>query len=281
MKFVVRKNGFNVIDQLWLDCTGKQEFTDQNQVIECHDQGLAAIVDGRRYTSSRGRVDYTEIERQDPVSVVIKAAGTLGNGSDEKLYYKVWIKAWADSQEVEVSFNIAKKDGETWDHFYQIGSVSIDLPIRKGRDITYAFGGKFGAHEGKVKGSSSIYQKSSDSYELLINEKTVASVRSGKSDKCQNLGWADIRSAGKGIGVVYRWFWQNFPSAIIANEDGKISVQVWAKYHEPLKLYTGVAKTTDIRFYFHEDCESLADVGDRLKSFQLLKAFRAERAINH
>jgi hypothetical protein len=236
LKFIVNKEKFNGIDQAWLDETGKGSFKDENQIIKSHDQGVIAMIDGIPYTSYNGEVLSAEVERQDSVAVSIKVTGKLGNGTDKKLNYAVWIQAWGGSQEVQVTLNIAKDEGNEWSDYYSLNEISFNLPLQSSGDIEYMFGGKESNHQGTVEKEAAIYQKESDQYIFINDGTTLESIQSGKSDKSLNLGWADITSNGKGIGVVRKWFWQNFPSAIVINEDGVLSTQVWAKYHEPLKL---------------------------------------------
>ncbi len=274
LKFTVLKKGFNVIDQAWIDLSGEKNFSDENKIVDSHDRGIVVNIDGKEYTSSKGTVTSTKIERLDDVLAVIRTEGKLGNGTDEKLDYKLWIKAWAGSREVEINFNIAKKEGKTWDDYYNIGRISVDIPIITDGAPEFTFGANEGYHTGTVQGKAFIYQKSSSQYEF-VNGQDVETVDSGKFTQTKNTGWAVARSGGKGLGVVYRWFWENFPSTISIDEKGVISAQVWSETHDPLKLYTGVAKTTDFRFYFHDDSEEPHRVGDRLKSFQLITIAQA------
>lgn len=56
LKFTAKKEGFNVIDQAWIDDSGEMEFTASHKVVDSHNLGITARIDGISYSITLGSI---------------------------------------------------------------------------------------------------------------------------------------------------------------------------------------------------------------------------------
>jgi hypothetical protein len=180
---------------------------------------------------------------------------------DEKFDYDCRLYAYAGSAEVRLVVSLVNRQGRDVD-FIPLSSFLLELP-------TTITTGKcsFGAEDGGIQtgnlsdeSEAYIYQVSSSEH---IFGGAVKGKVSGKQIKPSNIGWAYLSDAKKDMGVGIRWFWQLHPKSIELTADGMVRADLYPEQHDkPLKIYTGVARTHEVRLCFDSGS---ADAG-KLKS---------------
>ena len=251
--FEVLKRGFNVLDTV---CVGDEK------IIETHGRGLCVMVEGEKYSASVDPNAKVVLEEKGPLHVVLRATGSLLNLRHEKKFdFDCRLHAYSDCSEVRIVVSLVNRQGKDAD-FIPLSAFSLELPttITAGKCL-------FGTEDGGVKtGSLSgdreayIYQMSSSKH---IFGGAVRGEGAGKQIKPKNIGWGCLSNSKTSIGVGIRWFWQLHPKSIELTADGMVRAGLYAaRYKEPLKVYTGVTRTHEIRLCF---CPGDADTG-RLKS---------------
>jgi hypothetical protein len=240
--FEVLKRNFNVIDTVRIR---------DDKIIETHGRGLYVIVEGEEYYAALDPNVEVILEQKGPLHVMLRAMGSLLNSRHGKRFdFDCRLYAYSGSSEVRMVVSLVNRQGKDAD-FIPLSAFVLELP-------TTIFAGKclFGAEDGGVKvGSLSgdreayIYQMSSSKH---IFGGAVGGEGGGKQIKPKNIGWGCLSDSKKSIGVGVRWFWQLHPKSIDLAADGNVQVGLYAARHkEPLKVYTGVARTHEIRFCFY------------------------------
>src|SRR3989339_1661861 len=77
IRFYVKKSGFNLIDQAWVDESGLEDYTSANKVVETHARGFLYYKDTVEYASSNDTASTVTLERKGPGLVCLKATGQL------------------------------------------------------------------------------------------------------------------------------------------------------------------------------------------------------------
>src|SRR5262249_28257338 len=113
--------------------------------------------------------------------------------------------------------------------------------------------------------AASIYQQSSDAYTL---GGALKGSGAGKSTKPPTTGWGDLREGRRGLAGGGGWVWQMFPKALELRGDGTLRVELYPARQAPLDLYTGVSRTHDLLFLFHDGERSPEEVRDVFAAFQ-------------
>ena len=251
--FEVRKRGFNIIDVAKIG---------DEQIIDTHERGLCVTVEGEEYCSSLDPNGTVILEERGSLHAVLRATGSLRNSRHQKKFdYDCRLYAYAGSAEVRLVMSLVNRQGRDVD-FIPLSSFLLELP-------TTITTGKcsFGAEDGGIQtgnlsdeSEAYIYQVSSSEH---IFGGAVKGKGSGKQIKPSNIGWAYLSDAKKDMGVGIRWFWQLHPKSIELTADGMVRADLYPEQHDkPLKIYTGVARTHEIRLCFDSGS---ADAG-KLKS---------------
>ncbi len=248
--FEVLKKRFNVIDKA---------IVDGEVVMDGHDRGLGVLVEGKEYLAALDRNVNVYLEEQGPLHVVLRATGSFKHqetswgklSPEKKLDFDCRLYAYAGSPDVKVVVSITNRQGALADYI-PLSALFLELPttVKKGNCI-------FGTEEGGInRGSLAsapdayIYQPSSSEH---IFGGAVTGKGGGKETKPDTMGWGDLSDGKKGLAVGVRWFWQLYPKAIDLTADGTVRAGLYSRrYGKPLKIYTGVARTHELRLSFHK-----------------------------
>jgi hypothetical protein len=239
--FEVRKRDFNIIDAVRIR---------DEQIIETHEHGLCVKVEGEKYCSSMDPNSTVILEEKGPLYAVLRAKGSLRNsGRMKKFDYDCRLYTYAGSAEVRIVVSLINHQGKDKD-FIPLSSYLLELP-------TTISGGTclFGTEDGGIKTGSLLDDFEAYIYQMSSREHifggAVEGRGAGKQTKPNNIGWGYLSEAQKGIGVGVRWFWQLHPKSIELTRDGIVRVGLFpAPHNEFLKVYTGVARTHEVRLYF-------------------------------
>jgi hypothetical protein len=256
LRFTVKKQGFNLFDEAWIDESGNQQFDAAHQVITAHTKGFSLLSGTTRYYASNDNSITSSIQRQGPMSAVIKLEGRLKNSSGTSLYYFLCrIYAYNNSKIVKVVFSFENRNNDA--------TTSVNMN---------------GAKEGTQTGA---LQSAQDAFCLIngIEDYRYGGVLddsgSTRLNKSVDLGWASLSDGQKGVGASVRWFWQNYPSSIEVNGSGELNVGLFShryrgaasvttyppRYPTYYRIYAGMSKTHEIRFVFYND-----DSNDEVRS---------------
>ena len=127
LKFIVRTQGFNLIDAAWIDETGRGTFDEAHQVIAPHTQGAVVRVDGKDYAAGNDRDVTVRVEEQGPMHVVIKAAGAHRNEKGEKqLNFVARLYAFAGSPAVKLVYTFVNAQGADRQVPIRVDAIHLD-----------------------------------------------------------------------------------------------------------------------------------------------------------
>jgi len=257
--FEVRKKGFNIIDVLKIQ---------DEPIINSHNRGLYALVEENEYSAVFDQDVTVTLEEAGPLHVVLRAMGSFKNSKGErKLDFDCRLYAYAGSLEVRILVTLVNRQGKDADYI-PLSALMLELPtaIRSGVCL-------FGTEDGRTKqGNLSdspeayIYQSSSGEH---VFGGAVQGKGLGKQTKPNTIGWGHLSGENKGIGIGIRWFWQMHPKSIEFTSDGMARAGLYpARHDKPLKIYTGVARTHELRLCFGGRGPDIAKLKSTFASLQ-------------
>ncbi len=280
VKFTVSGAKFTGFESAWFDPTGKNDFTDANQVIggstgsppealslskggsgggshvgiaakdevKLEDEHPKFAGEGKRYSSTEDDQGKVEIEEQTPFRVVVRAEGRHMAGGERALDYIVRFYAYAGSPLVRVEHTFLSRQGEKAEDFHWMASLDLDVPTKLSGG-----GMAFGTEAAPVAAAApaEIFEDSSDHFAITAGGKELASGK-GKATKPLTTGWMDLRKGSLGLAVGVKWFWQMHPKRLAASADGLVRVGLYAPGVQPLEVYRGQSRTHYLTFVFHD-----------------------------
>ena len=264
LKFVIDKNRFGLLDNVWLDVNSNGEFQDNERITQ-NDSGESGIhllgVDGTVYTSLNAP-DVVEVEENGPMRAVVRVEGTHKDSDGNSLFaYIVRIHAYAGKSYLRVFHTFGNNKLEQ--EFTSIKSLTLKVPLNV-----------------DVSDTIRLSQNFDDQYTLCKNGKVT------DSGRCSE-GWVGASDGRWGVIAAVRNFWQLYPKSLTANESGLeigICPPIGNEYegHDPQtqdKLYyyllngeykfkRGVSKRHELFFYFHKGDAETANGESLAKAFQ-------------
>lgn len=241
--FEVRKKDFNVIDVVKIQ---------DEQIINSHNRGLYVLVEENEYSAVFDQDVTVTLEETGPLHAVLRATGSFKNTKGQrKLDFDCRLYAYAGSSEVRVIVTLVNRQGKDADYI-PLSALTLELPttIRAGVCL-------FGTEDGRTKQGNLSDSSEAFIHQVSSNEHVfggaVQGKGSGKQTKPDNIGWGYLSDHKMGVGVGIRWFWQLHPKSIEFGDDGVVRAGLYpARQNKPLKVYTGVARTHEIRLCFHQ-----------------------------
>lgn len=241
--FEVRKKGFNVIDTAAI---GGQ------RIVVSHNRGLGLQVKETEYLASLDPTVKVVLEEKGPLHAVLHATGSFKNKGGEKMFdFDCRIYAYAGSPEVRLVVSLINRQGMDPDYI-PLRGYFLEMPttIRQGGCV-------FGTEDGRAREASLLANSEAYVYQRSSTEHVFGGALQGKGGgkqtKPDTIGWGALSDTTKGLGAGVRWFWQLHPKSVEVTRDGIVRVGLYPpRYSEPLKVYTGVARTHEVRLYFHE-----------------------------
>jgi hypothetical protein len=265
LRFRVRKRGFNLLDQVWLDESGRGAFDDEHAMLADRPRGFR-VRDGQRTAWASADPDCrVEVEERNALRVVIRAEGRHRAEDGSPLTdFITRIIAYRGKPYVRVSHVFLVRQGESMAEYLPVQDVALVLPLRlePGDDgLRYRFGGSEETHAGVLarKETASLHQYAPGGYVVYEadNENWWDSWRLGGSAEGSGhtlrTGWVDLADESRGIAVGVRNFWQLYPKVLEARADGEVVVGLYpdVRYNDPLLLYPGMARTHELTISFH------------------------------
>ncbi len=278
LRFAVRKRGFNLIDEAWLDEEGEGEFGDDNRLVAPNGMSGPVLWSNfpnlsayRIYRSANDMESVVTVEEQGPMRVVIKAVGTHladdAEGPDDKLLdYVIRIHAYRGQRHVRVVYSAECKQGERIDQFVPVDRWHVVVPGVLGDDLVYSFGGESAPVVGRfgdqdrawlVCDSANRYTMGGAAYK---HSEMGALEGRPMTTKPWRFGYMDLSGSRGGIMMAMRWMWQNYPKGLFAYSDGTLHGALWPSFSrrtatvatEPrAHFFPGVSKTHEMLLHFH------------------------------
>ncbi len=250
LKFVVKKQGFNLIDAAWIDEGGGGQFDAVHQVIAPHDRGAMVKVEGQTYAARNDSDVKVAVEESGPMHVVIKASGAHKDASGQKMLdFVARIYAYNNSPIVKVVYTFIKAQGDRSESI-PLEALHLELPttIKSGSVL---FGAQDRLKAAKLARGQEAFVYASDS-DTVAYGGALSGAEKGKSTKPDRIGWADISTGSKGLAAGVRWFWQMHPKSVEVTGEGLVILGLYPDRHEGSELiYTGVARTHYMQLVFH------------------------------
>jgi len=281
LKFTVRRKGFNLINEAWLDETGAGAFDDAHRIVKPTEFSGPVIWSNypnlpayRRYMTSLDENSKVTVEEAGPMRVVIKAVGVhLGEkatGPDDKcLDYTIRLHAYRGQSYLRVQYSAECKQGESINRFTPLDRWHVAVNGDLGKDLTYAFGTQ-GAHVMGAFGRNDrawLVCESADRWEAggAVYHNATSGTLSGRamSARPQRLGVVDVSGPEKGVMIGIRWFWQNNPKGLFVYPNGSVQAALWPSFvrksatttgttgDRKAQFFPGVSKTHDLLIYLH------------------------------
>ncbi len=279
IKFAVNKQG--LLAKLWRDVNANGAFESNEQIIDSGEMFMVNAFDNKEYTASAAQDAVVTIEENGPMRTVIKAQGSLTNGTGVLTKYLVRYYASQGSDKVDIETTIiddrleanvekvgpnlaisAKALGMRW-HYLSDGAPN------------YRFGGENGAaYSGTVSGEHFLSQGGKFS---AVTDTTKGELLrsfqfgySGVGSGSKAPGWVAVDSGTRHMALMVKDFWQQFPNelningntltanlfparAVGAVADTVAPAQSGNEYRRPNTLYfnrQGGAKTYQLRLAF-------------------------------
>lgn len=281
LRFAVRKQGFNLIDEAWLDESGAGQFDDAHRIVKPEPFSGPVIWSNypnlpayRTYLAANDPESQVTVEESGPMRVVLKAVGRhlpeKPAGPDDKcLDYTLRIHAYRGQSYLRVQYSAECKQGQSIGHFTPLDRWHVAIRGDLGKDLTYHFGNE-GAHVSGVFGTSDrawLLCEEADRWEVggAPYHHSTSGVLAGRAKSIlpQRLGIVDLTGPEKGIMVAVRWFWQNYPKGLFVYPDGSVHAALWPSLvrksptvtgttgDRKANFFPGVSKTHDLLIYLH------------------------------
>lgn len=262
IRFYVKKAGFNLIDQAWVDESGAESYTAGNQVVASHSRGLVFYQADTEYLSSNDAASTVSVERSDAGVVTLAARGVLKSaGGAVPLHFICRLYAFNNSSSVRVSQTV-----ENWDpavtHYAAFQGFHAEIPLSLGSSRTATVSKPAGYETTALSGSNELYcmvdRPDAVIYSMgVAMQGTLGGAVTGsfnpKTLKPRDLGWVALSDGSKGCLAAMRYFWQMVPTSVEAFADGRLLLGLFSKRSgmTPNMFYAGAARTWETQYTFY------------------------------
>jgi hypothetical protein len=268
VRFTVKKKGFNLFDEAWIDESGAMGFTNTNKVIDTHKKGFSLLSSGgvRYYgVNDSAATSTVVVEQNNPAVIVLKADGKMKSAAGSSLFdYSCRIFAYANSKIVRVVFTFENRS-PTASSFVSMYGLNLELPLSLS-SVNYGFGHKRGTKTGTLSGSDAayLYVHAIDKYRFGLNNSVIDSGNT-RTDRSFDLGTVWASDGSKGVGALTQFFWQMYPSSVEINGSGNLNLGLFShrlrsgptsfppRFADHYDIAAGMARTHDIRIVFFND----------------------------
>lgn len=253
IKFNVRKDKFSLIDELWLDESGKKDYSAKNRMVE-HNKGQDAYLGVEErpygwegdYRASYGEEFYkTELEESGPLRAVIRLEGWYEEYERRRQgKYVTRIYAYYGKSYLKIAHTVIFT-GDPAEQTYR--EISLKLPVKNGGKKNYAFGMEE-VVSGEIEKGEVIYLIQADESHARLyypgygprhNEFPAAaqytpSHHMGPVNRCEkSQGWMDFNDGRRGVAVVVPKMWQEHPKELLIDgRNDTIGVYIYPAHME-------------------------------------------------
>lgn len=265
----INKNSFNLFDEIKIGTT----------TIVSGSAGDGVIIDyqGTQYTSNNAP-DEIYIEENGPLKTVIKIRGFLKDGSENELRpplgdvgieYLIRLVFYKGKGHVRLfhtllsnNFGWAIKnafgsDNHAYAHNIEFDSLRLKTTLDLNSSKTIDFNGdKYDYSSGKYllvqdHEENSDAETANFTYSIKENGTEVIKRIDNNDFTGRFDSYTDLRDTGKGLMVASRWFWQNWPKGIEANNNA-LEFYLWPDMATDHIFVGSWYKTHELIYHFHE-----------------------------
>lgn len=239
LKFTLREKGFNFLDEVWVDETGRRQFDESTQMVK--PMGLPNISlcsshmgleKNKWYHASADDATEVEVEEVNPLRAVVKIIGKHAStdalaGPKVLLDYVMRIYAYRGSTVLRVVYTVMHTR-ETRLHA-PIPVDGMSLTVRPRFAVEgYRFGKPGGAVVGDFKNSERAWLEVTGSDHYAFRGAAEAGGEGPcKSDRPNDLGWVAATDGTRAIAIGIQRFWQLWPKAVSAEVAGLVTAHLW------------------------------------------------------
>jgi hypothetical protein len=277
LKFRVRKESFNLVDEAWIDGSGGGRFDDAHRVIAPHREGCLLTSGGRVHRSAADPRPRVVIEENGPVKCQIRATGEHRRADGKMTDFMVRLTAYRGCPAIRVQFAWVCRQG-TNDDVFTADDISLELPTLLAGKLTWQLGGEKDPHAGRLAAGEQVYahQKSIDEYAIGGAGPEEKLVEAGEKTDVFTTGWGSIDDGRLGIAVGRRWFWQTYPADVTlscAPRGSTVRLGLWSRLSgKKVRLYNGAARTSEAMIHFFPAAERGAVAARMLDCTRPLRA---------
>ena len=262
VKFVVKKQGYNLFDQVWLGgkevvAPGTAKLTLVATEGEYRVAGkMAKVAAESDVVKVTPIVKTLELEENGPVRAVVKVTGEFAKGNGKTLDFVARYYALAGSPSVRVAFTVVNRAGKKFASFIGVRELSMTVPLRgAGGNLGYFFPTVTrDIKHGAVKAGEKATLLQLKSTEYTVNGKAYPG---GRDQNSRVLGWIGLAGKNAGLTVGVRYFWQLYPKGFEVTGDGAVKVMLVAPGESASRagasgvpFFTGSARTHEALFCF-------------------------------
>ena len=289
LQFVVKKDHFNILDQVWLDKNNNQVFESHEKMISSSPFTGGVLVPrqenttGPQYDASRPDVKV-ELEERGPLRVVIRAAALTHYNSttDHTHGWAVRIYAYAGKPYLKIDYqlqNSAKNVVYAWPLYFEAMAMNFRLNLDDNPTVKFGTGVGYVYERARDDG---IYlaQKMHDRFEIVdANDHTT--LHAGTIPE----GFISVHDGQQGVTAIIRNFWQMWPNGLKVDRSNTLSIQLFPEWsaqwpynqdQDPYGLNpTGLYWLEDMQhvyketlLWFHSASVSNAELRGLAKTFQ-------------
>ncbi len=271
MKFSIKKDGFRLLDAVWIDRNADGAFAKDELISSGSD--LVIEHNGKQFRSSLDKRSIITVEDNGPLKTTIKAEGWFVSKKKKKFCkFIVRLQAFEGQDFVKVFHTFVFTGYPENKHHYlykgkrlpkneTIEAVYIETNFNLTDGLQYNFGADNESLRAHLKEDIHIYQKSSDQF-------TVRGLKNDITKGKRLDGWLDVTDGQKGIAVVMKSLWEQYPKGWqVLKDKKKLKTLIWPSSAGELDLKTtgaaagedavargsafGLAKTHELALYFH------------------------------
>ncbi len=209
LRLVLDRNSFALPGHVWLDKNGDGAFQDEELFCGVK-PGLGTLADtaGTAFTTL-GTPDAVIVEERGPERAVILVKGHhVAQGGSKSFAFEARLMAYAGQNFVRVFYTFG--NDVTASEFTSLRSLSLAFPLAGGAD-RFELGAGVPV-TGDVKSAPVLFQDFDNHFSLKCDGKAIEGKRAP--------GWLRVSGTKGSMTVAVRDFWQLYPKALSADEDG-------------------------------------------------------------
>jgi len=233
LRFTVKRDGFNLFDEVWLDTNGDGAYAASEKIVDSRATNGPAFTDrdgNVQRPGDRGDLELV-VEEAGPMHAVIRVAGlTLYDGLDDHTHgFAVRIYAYAGKSTVKVDYqlqNSAKNVRHAGPLFFDDVSLHV-RPNLQSPTLRLATG-PGNVWEGSVGSGRYLFQSSDSS--ASVHDRDGGTIATGSNERgSPSHGWADVSDGQRGMFVAVRHMAEMWPKVVEVSGDNDVAVRLWPK----------------------------------------------------
>ncbi|NJN14240.1 MAG: hypothetical protein HC813_00840 [Planctomycetes bacterium] len=284
LKFTVRKTGFNLFDEVWLDTNEDGAYAASERVVAPNTAGGPVLTD--RHGAEQRAVDRTDlkavVEESGPIRTVIRlsALTKFHSASDHQHGFAVRLFAYAGKSFVKVDYQLqnSAKNARFSGPLY-FDDLSLRLKPTLSSPTLRLAPGPGNVWSGTV-GSGRVLLQNSERSSAVSNSSGGTALLTGSNTPAEaSMGWADLSDGQRGVFWTIRNMAEMWPNALEVSSDSTMAVRLWprqsAQFQNGSFSSSGLYWLEDMQqvykealVYFHGANTSSADLDRLAATFQ-------------